>query len=756
VFASDGTIDGVGVVVRDVTAAVVARAGRDRLFERVTRLQAITQALALASTTPDIVGVVVEHVRGAIGADAASLSLIVDDELEVVGADGYSEPALSDWGRFPLAASTPMSECIRTARVVLMGSRAEIDARWPDIGRVMESSRGALAALPLVVDGVAQGAIGLSFDHERTFNADDEDFLTAVATQCAEGLLRARLFESERAAHLASALATDRLAFLAEASDILAHSLDWGATLQRVAALAVPRLADFAAVFVMDSARVETVEITHTDPARIPMLRSLAERWPVDLGQLGLGAVARTGEPLLLANIRPEDIAAGARDPEHADALLAAGFHSLLAVPMRAHGRTTGLIVLGTDAPRALGPSDLTLARELATRAGQALVNADLFRERSHVAATLQASLLPPATPTLPGLEVATRFFAVGEGIDVGGDFYDIFPMGTRAEPAGPWAVVIGDVRGKGTEAASVSGAARHAIRAIALREHSPAAILSQLNEVLLVLAEDDPEPRFCTAALATVQPHPGGASVVLAVGGHPPPLILRADGTTETTAETGTLIGVLDDLTLTDVTLHLRPGDSLVLYTDSVTERHEGDRFFDEDGLASVLSRCTGFTAPVLAERIETAARAFVEDAPRDDLAIVVVRVPESVANAAAATTELPGDTSAPGRARRFVLAALAALGAERHGETAALLTSELVTNAVIHGASPYRIAVEADHGRVRVAVTDGSPVPPVLVEEDIYRVSGRGVRLVDGLADRWGVDAAGVGKTVWFELAP
>jgi serine phosphatase RsbU (regulator of sigma subunit)/anti-sigma regulatory factor (Ser/Thr protein kinase) len=444
-----------------------------------------------------------------------------------------------------------------------------------------------------------------------------------------------------------------------------------------------------------------------------------------------------------------------ARDEEHASALVEAGFGSILAVPMRAQERIVGIIALATAPPRRLTPDDLALASELAARAGQAVVNAELFRDRSRVAATLQASLLPPATPTVPGLEVATRFFAVGAGIDVGGDFYDVFRMGTAAAPLDRWAVVIGDVRGKGTEAASISGAARHAIRAAALHEASPATILHRLNELLLVTAGDDElEPRFCTAVVAVVEPRESGARVVLAVGGHPPPLVLRADGRTEAVDAPGSLIGVLPDPELADTVLDLAAGDALVLYTDGVTERHAGDRFFDEDGLASVLSRCTGFTAPVLAERIETASRAYVEDAPRDDLAIVVVRAPERMATATAASTELPADVSAPTLARRFVVAALAALGIDWHADVAALLASELVTNALVHATAPFRINVEQHDGHVRISVTDGSEAEPAVLPPDRDRTGGRGMFLVQTLAARWGVQATPAGKTVWFEL--
>jgi anti-sigma regulatory factor (Ser/Thr protein kinase) len=216
-----------------------------------------------------------------------------------------------------------------------------------------------------------------------------------------------------------------------------------------------------------------------------------------------------------------------------------------------------------------------------------------------------------------------------------------------------------------------------------------------------------------------------------------------------------GTLLGVLPDPELHEVELELGPGDALVFYTDGVTERHADDRFFDDEGLAAVLSRCVGFTAAALAERIETAARAFVEDELRDDLAIVVVRVPDRTTASTSASTDLPGETASARRARRFVVAALEALGVDDARETAELLVSEVVTNAVVHGGSGVRVTVESADGRVRVSVWDESPSVPVVRHPVPEDENGRGMFLVASLATRWGVDTLPPGKSVWFELS-
>jgi anti-sigma regulatory factor (Ser/Thr protein kinase) len=332
-----------------------------------------------------------------------------------------------------------------------------------------------------------------------------------------------------------------------------------------------------------------------------------------------------------------------------------------------------------------------------------------------------------------------------------------VFPLGRLGSSARMWAVAIGDVRGKGVEAAALTGAARHTLRSIALLEASPAAMLDHLNQVLLqnpVPEGRDDEPRFCTAAVASLGVRDGGGDVCLAVAGHPLPFVLRADGSTSQVGRPGSLLGVVPSLGVSDVRLRLEPGDALVLFTDGVTERHAGSRFFDEQALAAVLSRCVGFTASTLAERIETASRAFVEDQLRDDLALLVVRVPERAAASTSTTIDLPADTSSPRRARRFVRAALDALGAGSFAENAELLASELVTNAVVHGRSTVRVGMVLSDRTLRVSVSDSDTNPPTVRRAGASDEHGRGMYLVEVLSRRWGVDTTARGKSVWFEL--
>lgn len=733
-----GDVVGVGVVARDITTQAEAEAGRVALLERLQRLQRITASLAAAQSLDEVIRVVVVDIRRAVGATAASLVGVDGDELIVLGADGYDPGVTARWGRFPVSDSTPLGAVVTTGSIIHVSTLGELRSSWPAIAPSVpaDANERAATAIPLIDHGRVTGAVGLTFDRSREYDASEEAFLVAMASQCAQALVRARLYESEREARQTSDAAAAGLAFLAEANAQLATTFDAETSANRVIQLVVPRLGDWCAVHLLGVGGAATRESS----VAVRSGREPAHVLPMAAEEL-VRLTAKARVPLL--DGLPLDPTGD-------------GLGTFLSVPLVAQDRVMGVLCVAVEGARRLRPDDVALATQLANHVAQAVVNANLFAERAHIARTLQASLLPPATPTIPGVEVATRFHAVGEGIVVGGDFYDVFRLGRPGNPSDRWAVVIGDVRGKGAEAAAITGAARHAIRSAGLRHVDPSQMLHELNEVLLVMAADigDDDPRFCTAVVASVAAGDDRASVRMAIGGHPQPVLLRADGTTSSVGTPGNLLGVLPDPDLTDVDIELGPGDALVLFTDGITERHNGTRFLDEEGLAAIVSRCAGFTAAALAERVETAARAFVEEAPRDDMAVLVVRVPERRAVTASVTAELPSDPSAAGLARHFVEAALSATVDERALETAMLLSSELVTNAVVHGTGPVRISLDLPDGRVRVSVTDGSSEPPRLVRSEPESSSGRGIYLVELLATAWGIEGAPAGKTVWFEL--
>jgi sigma-B regulation protein RsbU (phosphoserine phosphatase) len=239
------------------------------------------------------------------------------------------------------------------------------------------------------------------------------------------------------------------------------------------------------------------------------------------------------------------------------------------------------------------------------------------------LAATLQASLLPPHLPAIPGVDLAARYRPAAVGMEVGGDFYDLFP--TRG--AG-WGVVIGDVCGKGAEAATMTALARYTVRAAAMQARRPRRVLGLLNEA--VLRQDDAGP-FITVAYASVRSGPDGVDLVLSLGGHPQPLLVSSDGSVEPVGRPGSLLGVLDGPSLYDQAVHLRPGDALVFYTDGVTEARGAGGMLGEDGLVEALAvaAAAGLDAGGLADAVLTAVEAFEGRAAQDDLAVLVLRVP-------------------------------------------------------------------------------------------------------------------------------
>jgi sigma-B regulation protein RsbU (phosphoserine phosphatase) len=259
----------------------------------------------------------------------------------------------------------------------------------------------------------------------------------------------------------------------------------------------------------------------------------------------------------------------------------------------------------------------LAYARELLT----ARRRAEESEARARVLAeTLQRSFLPTDIITVPGLDVGGAYRPAGDGSEVGGDFYDVFRTGLRT-----WGVVLGDVCGKGASAAVVTALARYTVRAEAMHVPSPAAVLGGLHRALLTYYPET----FCTVLFLLLDPVPEGHRLTMATGGHPLPLCRRADGRVETIGRPGRFLGMEETASVSESAAVLRPGDLVVLYTDGVTEAHEGDAFFGETGIAAVLAASAGLTAQAVADAVVAAALAFQHGQARDDMAVVVVRKP-------------------------------------------------------------------------------------------------------------------------------
>jgi serine phosphatase RsbU (regulator of sigma subunit) len=289
-----------------------------------------------------------------------------------------------------------------------------------------------------------------------------------------------------------------------------------------------------------------------------------------------------------------------------------------LGIMLRSAGRPLGMLEVRDAAERTFSPRDEAILAQLGQLASVAIAKSQAYSRERHIAQVLQRSLLPPALSDHPALSSAVRFIAAGEGIEVGGDFYDFF-----APRPGRVAVLIGDVCGKGPEAASVTALARHTLRAAAVYESRPSAVLQLLHRALRAARSDG---RFCTVAYCDVEPFAEGARMVLACGGHPLPLVLRAGGLVEPVGQLGTLLGADVEPELTDVEVQLAPGDLVVFYTDGVTEVRAARReLFGHRDLALLLSACAGLPADVVAQRVQDAVLDAAEQRPRDDIAVLV-----------------------------------------------------------------------------------------------------------------------------------
>jgi len=289
-----------------------------------------------------------------------------------------------------------------------------------------------------------------------------------------------------------------------------------------------------------------------------------------------------------------------------------------LGAQLTRRGRELGMLEIVDRAGREFSARDEAILTQLAQLASVAISNAQLYARERTISRTLQRSLRPGALPPVPGLSAAVRFRPMGEGIELGGDFYDLFGAGP-----GAWTALIGDVQGKGPDAAAVTALARHTMRAAAAYERRPSGVLTLLHRALRDAAGDD--GRFCTVCYAHLRVEDDQVALELACGGHPLPLVVHPDGRVTPVGRLGTLLGSDIEPQLTDVTVRLGPGEVLVLYTDGVTEvRRRRQEVFGHRELVALLQTCAGLPPDAVADRVEAAVMTASEGRLRDDMAIL------------------------------------------------------------------------------------------------------------------------------------
>ncbi|MGH9134283.1 MAG: PP2C family protein-serine/threonine phosphatase, partial [Ilumatobacteraceae bacterium] len=395
---------------------------------------------------------------------------------------------------------------------------------------------------------------------------------------------------------------------------------------------AVPHLGDWCAVyFIPEGASVPEFEVAHRDPAMVSTAEQLLRRFPYDRdARGGVANVIRTGEvdfvpELTVASI--ERAIERVAPPELAGELRAITGAlrptSMITVPLRAKRGVVGAIqFVSAESGRRFDTADVALSRTVAGRVAEALESAWLTDQQRTIAGTLQASLLPPRLPDVPGTSIAVRFWAAGAVTEVGGDFYDVFRIGDRR-----WAIVIGDVCGTGPNAAAVTVIARHTMRAAATHGAEHREVLDWVNEALHAGNRD----LFCTAIYSTLEQIDDESwRFVSVAGGHPLPILVTADGATSVVGSPGTLLGVLPTIQAEPSAVALGPGDTLILYTDGVTDvRPPYD--LDPDRVVELAIEATrdGGTADDIAARLGRAISNVLPIPDRhDDVALVVIRI--------------------------------------------------------------------------------------------------------------------------------
>ena len=461
----------------------------------------------------------------------------------------------------------------------------------------------------LDADGVPNGAIGCSRDNTEAARRRLEQEAAAEAARWAA--------EQER-------LHRERLELLAGVNEAIGVAGTVQEIMAGVVRAVVPRLADWCSIHVLTdpTARVPEVETFHVDPELVDYARELAEHHPYDPdAPVGVPAIIRTGATEFFPDIDAALLDALDVDDEGRALVEQLALRSAVGVALRKRGRVIGALqFVMTHSRRRYTEDDVALAEAVAARVASAVENRRLAEQQHLIATTLQQSLLPERLPAIPGLEASVRYWAVGEGTEVGGDFYDLFQVGDES-----WGAVVGDVCGTGPTAAALTSMARHNIRQSAWRGDDPATIFGWLNRAMLEASTDG----FLTAAYLEIRPHAGGGfDVDVASAGHPLPILVPNGGDARTVGRPGTLVGVFDEMRVHPVRVRLAPGDTLVLYTDGVTDvapPHD----LDEDAVLELVGGASraGLHADGTADQIH---RRLAEILPiprrEDDIALLVL----------------------------------------------------------------------------------------------------------------------------------
>ena len=533
----------------------------------------------------DYLMLAVERVRDRLSADAAYLLMLRDleDEYEVKAVSGLSASMIGT----RLASSAAGAPDPRTPHLpVVVG-----DLTKTAVPLLAGTGLRSLVLVPISAESRVVGAIGVASAHVEGFSTDQSVVLQQIANALAVATDRARLQSLERERR-------GWLTFLAEAGDFLAGSLDQDMTMAITGQIVVPKIAQWCAVHLDDDRGHPVLEqVWHEDERQTEPLRAHLEKHPAPVPGVEVEQTDAADEPSIWGEV--------------------------LTVPLVARGRRIGHLSLGRPEGDPLRGEPLLVAESVARRAAIAIENARAHGELKAIGNALQSSLLPSSTPEAQGLDVGVVYEAAGQETTAGGDFYDLFPIGN-----GKSCFVVGDVCGTGPEAAAVTGLARHTIRALVLAGFPISDVLERLNTAII---DEGERSRFLTLVCGVLQPDGDAMRVGIVSAGHPLPMIVRNSGHVEQVGRPQSLLGVVDDVRYFEEQYRLARGELFVAVTDGVLERRVGQMMIGEDGLATELASLgTSLPAQTVAERVRRLVVEFAPEAPRDDMAVLVLRVGE------------------------------------------------------------------------------------------------------------------------------
>jgi serine phosphatase RsbU (regulator of sigma subunit)/anti-sigma regulatory factor (Ser/Thr protein kinase) len=699
---------------RRAEAEIAARA------EAARQLQEVTAALSLAATTLDVSNVCLEDALATTGAEAGFVVLTGPKgtrTADIVASAGYDHGELESWRVLDLDADVAFARAIESGEPVwgLVPDEAQAFADTP------ETRSSGWVAIPLVTSGGPHGALHLSFRTPRLLRSVERDRLLSMVSQCSQALERSELYEGERR----SRLRAERLQGITTRLSNAVSTTDVGTVVAEEVAGAVDATA--VVVGAVNDGRVTgTLAVTGDGELIEPLL--------ADEGPDGVAVVAirerrsiafESGAELLGASAEPR-LAHIPRGP-------------VLVVPLVAGRRANAVLVASWDAPRRVGDDERSLVAALAGQAALALDRASRFEAEQTIAETLQRSVLPTSLPRVEGVELAARYLPGSAQLDVGGDWFDALQL-----PDGKVGLVVGDVVGKGVQAAATMSQLRNATRAFSVERLRPASVLARLNR----LAEEVLDTSFATLAYLWLDPV--SRICRMSSAGHPPPLVASPDGRVELLENVrGLPLGTGIHSRYRQETVELAAGSIVLLYTDGLIERrgHSIDEGLDalRDAVASAPKDPDRLLEHILAHVVGSGER-------RDDIALLAARVlpvaPQPL------DLRLAGRFDSMDLLRDAMRAWLEGVDVDRsEREDIVLATWEACANAIEHAVEPQidvvSVSAEVNDGFVRVIVSDSGRWAPPSTREN----RGLGLRLIESLMTSVEVTETDQGTTVTLE---